>query len=64
MILHASVPNCKPGFIFDGKSVKQFAGGGCLYVHMTQDVSESEIDDSSEQSSPGEETDPDASRRI
>ena len=53
---HASLPVCKPGFVFNGKSIKQLAGGGCVYVRMTRDVSDSDIDDSI-QSSLEEDTD-------
>ena len=34
----ASIPNCKAGFRWDGRAVKELAGSGCLYVRFTCDV--------------------------
>ena len=34
----ASVPNCKQGYKFTGKAVKNLAGSGCVYVRLTLDL--------------------------
>ena len=33
----ASIPQCKKGFKFDGRAVKELAGSGSLYVHLIPD---------------------------
>ena len=45
----ASIPNCKAGFIWDGRAVKELAGSGCLYVRFTSDVGCSSDSSSSEE---------------
>ena len=34
----ASVPQCKTGFSWDGRAVRELAGSGCLYVRLTSDI--------------------------
>ena len=34
----ASVPQCKTGFPWDGRAVRELAGSGCLYVRLTSDI--------------------------
>ena len=34
----ASVPQCKEGFEWDGRSVKELAGSGCVYVRLTKSL--------------------------
>ena len=33
----ASVPQCKAGFSWDGRAVRELAGSGCLYVRLTSE---------------------------
>ena len=45
----ASIPNCKAGFLWDGRAVKELAGSGCLYVRFTSDIGESDDSSSSDE---------------
>lgn len=47
----ATVPRCKEGFEWDGRSVKELAGAGSLYVRLTKSLSY-QISSSSEQEDP------------
>ena len=34
----ARVPQCKAGFEWEGRTVKELAGSGCVYVRLTKDI--------------------------
>lgn len=34
----APVPQCKTGFYWDGRAVRELAGSGCLYIRLTSDI--------------------------
>ena len=34
----ASIPQCKIGFEWEGRAVRELAGSGCVYVRLTRDV--------------------------
>ena len=33
---HATVPHCKEGFEWNGRAIKELAGSGSVYVHLTK----------------------------
>ena len=44
----ASVPKCKSGFSWNGCTVRELAGAGCLYVRLTSDIGNCIRDSSSD----------------
>ena len=56
----ASVPQCKTGFSWDGRAVRELAGSGCLYVRLTSDIGIFPSDSEDESSNKNKSSDSDS----